>query len=148
MRSTTNDTQKLGARLDSLLASRFAHRPDQNRIRRASELPRRLEHCVGRLAFDCEWRAYRLTAGVFFAAGRSSALGAGTTSRSAIEVYFLDDSAAVYSAAVWEHDARHGWWLDSIITPSYDCERGWWMEALSRSAHTALVLQGGDPDGG
>jgi hypothetical protein len=48
----------------------------------------------------------------------------------AIDVYFLDETAAVYCAGVWAYDGAHGWWLDAVLDLSFDCERGWWIDAL------------------
>jgi hypothetical protein len=79
---------------------------------------------------DAEWRAYGDADQVFFAIARSHSHGPQPQGALSIDVYFLDENAAVYSAGVWEHDRKHGWWLDSVLDLSYDCEHGWWLDVL------------------
>jgi hypothetical protein len=119
-----------GASLDDLLASRFLPKQWVGRIWTAGELPTRLKGCVGNLVADAEWRAYSDEGRIFFAVARRHASVAPGASATAIDVYFLDSNAAVYSAGVWEYDRKHGWWMDSILGVSYDCDHGWWLEAL------------------
>jgi len=119
-----------GASLDDLLASRFLPKQWVGRIWGASELPERLEGCVRDLVPDAEWRAYGDEGRIFFAIARRHAAVTRASSAAAIDVYFLDSNAAVYSAAVWEYDCKHGWWLDSILDVSYDCDHGWWSDVL------------------
>ena len=127
----TSHCQSSGALLDDLLASRFLPRRWACRIWTGAELPSRLAHCARHLAPDAEWRAYGDEDRIFFAVARAP-VGA-PQSPAAIEVYFLDDNAAVYSAGVWEHDSQHGWWLDSVLELSYDSDYGWWLPALINS---------------
>lgn len=136
---------KPGMRLDHLLASRFALRPDQTIIRRAAELPASLQRRVSTLTSECEWRAYRVANSVFCAIGRSASAGRADPDSAAIEVYLLDSRAAVYSATVWQYDDRHGWWQDSMVDISYDCERGWWSDALTRPPMTMPGSSSGRP---
>jgi hypothetical protein len=132
-----------GACLDDLLATRFLPRRWASRIWSARELPVPLENCVMHLAKDSEWRAYGEGGHIFFAVARahsaahgSSAYGAAAQSGDvAIDVYFLDDHAAVYSAGVWQYDPHQGWWLDAVIDASYDCESGWSAAGLREPSH-------------
>jgi hypothetical protein len=120
-----------GACLDDLLASRFLPRRSAARIWSASELPSRLEQCARNLAADTEWRAYGDEERIFFAIARPHAAAAAAQARMAIDVYFLDDNAAVYCAGLWEYDDSHGWWLDAVLDLSYDCDNGWWFDELT-----------------
>jgi hypothetical protein len=119
-----------GASLDDLLSSRFLPKQWVGRIWAASELPTRLEGCVRNLVPNAEWRAYSDEGRIFFAVARRHAALTRAASAEAIDVYFLDSNAAVYSAAVWEYDCKHGWWLDAILDVSYDCDHGWWPDVL------------------
>jgi hypothetical protein len=120
-----------GALLDDLLASRFLSRQWPYRVRTAGELPARLQHCAINLAPSAEWRAYADEDRVLFAVARAhSGESPSPSSETAVDVYFLDGNAAVYSAGVWAHDGKHGWWLDSVLDLCYDCDRGWWLDAL------------------
>ena len=121
----------LGARFDHLLTSRFALQSKKNRVSAPGKLPHRLEQCVNRLVPACEWRAYRSAHGIFFAIARTSKSGERPEADAGLEVYFLDADASVYSAVRWEHDATHGWWLDSVLELTYDCKYGWWLDALT-----------------
>jgi hypothetical protein len=126
--------RSLGARLDSLLATRFAAQQAGRRIAAPADLPLRLEHLVHGLAPTCVWRAYRAAERTFFAVARPPAAAQQPQGGGALEAYFLDDDARVYSAAVWEYDPKHGWWLDSVLSLAYDCEHGWWLSALTAPA--------------
>jgi hypothetical protein len=126
----TTDGPGPGACLDDLLASRFLPRRWAKRIWSASDLPSRLEHCARNLAPDTEWRAYGDDDRIFFAIARLHVAKPGAPASTAIDVYFLDNDAAVYCAGVWEYDRAHGWWLDDVLDLSYDCEHGWWFDAL------------------
>jgi hypothetical protein len=142
--SPSPDSASAGARLDDLLASRFLPRGWATRIWSACDLPRRLEHCARSLSSNTEWRAYGAEDHIFFAIAREHLSAPHAEPSAAIDVYFLDDKAAVYSAGVWEHDLKHGWWLDSVLDLSYDCEHGWWLEGLmdaKTSLHPAAVAQ-------
>jgi len=122
-----------GACLDDLLASRFLPRRWANRIWLASELPDPLERCTRTLVSHSEWRAYCYDDRILFAVARTHASDTRPGSGAALDVYFLDDSGSVYSAGVWEYDAKHGWWLDAVLDLSYDCEHGWWIDGLMDS---------------
>jgi hypothetical protein len=124
--------QCAGARLDDLLASRFLARREPGRIRSVAGLPPRLEDCVRNLADDSEWRAYGGIHRTFLAIARTHVAESRLPPSVAIDVYFLDENAAVYSAGVWDYDCQHGWWLDSVIDASYDCDHGWWLGALMK----------------
>jgi hypothetical protein len=119
-----------GARLDNLIASRFLSGRWASRVWSSSDLPSRLSRCVGSLTADSEWRAYSDGERIFFAIAREHTDESQVVSATAIDVYFLDDSAAIYSAGVWEYDSKHGWWLDAVLDLSYDCDHGWWHDAL------------------
>jgi hypothetical protein len=129
-----------GVLLDELLVSRFLPRRWAYRVWTAAQLPSRLLHCVRNLGSNAVWRAYGDQEQLFFAVARAPIGEPHSRSSAAIEVYFLDGNAAVYSAGVWEHDSKHGWWLDSVPELSYDCEHGWWLDALiDRPASTDSV---------
>jgi hypothetical protein len=129
-----------GACLDDLLATRFLPRRWASRIWSARELSGPLENCAMHLAVGSEWRAYGEDGHIFFAVARAH--GAAELSADvAIDVYFLDDNASVYSAAVWEYDPDHGWWLDSVIDASYDCEHGWWVAGLREPSKPVSAQQ-------
>jgi hypothetical protein len=128
--------QSPGACLDDLLASRFLPKRWIGRIWAAGDLPSRLEDCVRNLVPDAEWRAYGDEGQIFFAVAHRHASSHPAEYATAIDVYFLDGNAAVYSAGVWEYDRQHGWWLDALLDVSYDCERGWWLDTLVRRATT------------
>jgi hypothetical protein len=120
----------VGASLDDLLASRFLPSRSATRIRCAGDLPTRLERCAKNLMSNSEWRAYGDEDRIFFAIARAHLTDERSDAVAAIDVFFLDDNAAVYSAGVWEYDRKHGWWLDSVLDLSYDCEHGWWLDVL------------------
>lgn len=128
-----------GAHLDELLASRFLPQHWARRIRRAQDLPARLQHRVARLAPDSEWRAYSDGVRIFFAIARLHAPDVARASGMALDVYFLDRDGVVYSAAVWVNDSKQGWWLDAVLDASYDCEQGWWFEALFDAQPPAMA---------
>jgi hypothetical protein len=119
-----------GACLDDLLASRFLPKKWMRRIWSARELPPRLQHCVHALRSGSEWRAYGDEDQIFFAIARMHAADASGASATAIDAYFLDESAVVYAAGVWNFDRQAGWWLDAVMESSYDCEHGWWLGAV------------------
>jgi hypothetical protein len=125
-----------GACLDDLLASRFLPKRWVGRIWAAVDLPSPLQDCVRNLVPEAEWRAYSDEGQIFFAIARGHAADHPAGSATAIDVYFLDSAAAVYSAGVWEFDRNHGWWLDALLDVSYDCERGWWLDNVVRQATT------------
>jgi hypothetical protein len=120
-----------GACLDDLLASRFLPRRPATRIWSVSGLPSRLEQCARKLAPGTEWRAYIDDGRIFFAIARAHAGASAAQAHRAIDVYFLDDNAAVYCAGLWEYDDSHGWWLDAVLDLSYDCDHGWWFDDLT-----------------
>jgi hypothetical protein len=126
----TIDSRSPGACLDDLLASRFLPARRAVRILRA-QLPTRLQDCVRNLASDSEWRAYGDADRIFFAIAHVHVGKSKPQSATALDVYFLDENAAVYCAGVWEHDRNHGWWLDAVLDLSYDCDRGWWFDKLT-----------------
>jgi len=136
--SPTTHSPSPGACLDALLASRFLPQTWAGRILSANQLPDRLQECVRNLAPGSEWRAYgQADRGdaesgdadrIFFAIARLHRGRPAAQSATALDVYFLDENAAVYCAGVWEHDRHHGWWLDAVLDLSYDCERGWWID--------------------
>jgi hypothetical protein len=128
--SSTDYRPGAGACLDDLLASRFLPRRRVSRICTASRLPARLARCTRTLVSNSEWRAYRYDERILFAIARPHASDQSDDPMPAIDVYFLDDRASVYSAGVWDYDSRHGWWLDAVLDLSYDCEHGWWVDAL------------------
>lgn len=130
MHISINARSPVGMRLDDLLDSRFALQSAQGRVLRSARLPLRLERCVNRLAPTCVWRAFQGAATMFCAIARTSFEGRQSGGAEPLEVYFLDSDAAVYSAAVWEHDSVRGWWLDSLLDLSYDSENGWWLGPL------------------
>jgi hypothetical protein len=138
----TTDGPGPGACLEDLLASRFLPRRWTTRIWSASELPSRLEQCARHLAPDTEWRAYGDDERVFFAIARVHTAKPAAQASVAIDVYFLDDNAAVYCAGVWEYDRAHGWWLDDVLDLSYDCEHGWWFESLKDPAASDRRTEG------
>jgi hypothetical protein len=119
-----------GARLDNLIASRFLSGRWASRVWSTSDLPGGLSRCVVNLTPGSEWRAYADGERIFFAVAREHTNASQVASATAIDVYFLDDTAAVYSAGVWEYDCKHGWWLDAVLDLSYDCDHGWWVDAL------------------
>jgi len=119
-----------GACLDDLLGSRFLPPRWAARIWSVGELPSRLEHCARNLRPEFEWRAYGDADRIFFAIARVHAAKPNAQPTVAIDVYFLDEKAAVYCAGVWEYDRAQGWWLDDVLDLSYDCEHGWWFEDL------------------
>ncbi len=121
--------RSLRARLDDLLSSRFALQSQQDRITRTEELSPALQCCVNRLAPACAWRAHSAVEGVFCAIARDASRARGAAPGD-LEAYFVDTHGWVYSAAVWAHDSKHGWWLNSILEPCYDCDNGWWLGAL------------------
>jgi len=127
----TTDSPSPGACLDDLLASRFLPACQAVRIRCASRLPTRLQDCARNLARDSDWRAYGDADRIFFAIARLHAAKSKSQPATALDVYFLDENAAVYCAGVWEHDRNHGWWLDAVLDLSYDCDRGWWFDKLT-----------------
>jgi hypothetical protein len=102
------------------------------RIGSASDLPDRLQRCARTLRFGSEWRAYGDKDQIFFAIARMHEPDAGEVPATAIDAYFLDESAAVYAAGVWNFDRRTGWCLDAVMKPSFDCEHGWWLGAVLR----------------
>jgi hypothetical protein len=128
--NVTPRTARAGARLEDLLASRFLLGREAGRIRSAGDLPFPLEQCAGKLAPDLHWRAYGHDNRIFFAIARAHDDRGRHPSSAAIDVYLLDERAAAYSGGVWDHDIKHGWWLDSVLEPSYACEHGWWLDAL------------------
>jgi hypothetical protein len=119
----------IGTCLDDLLASRFLARSYPRRIQSSDELPPALERCVTNLSAEPVWRAHGDGERLLFAIG-SAHLGDEQDAAPAIDVYFLDENAAVYCAGVWVHDRVHGWWLDAVLDLSYDCEHGWWIDTL------------------
>jgi hypothetical protein len=121
-----------GACLDDLLVSRFLPKRRMGRIGSASDLPDRLRRCAHALRLGSEWRAYGDEDQVFFAIARMHEPAASEAPATAIDAYFLDESAAVYAAGVWSFDHRTGWCLDAVMEPSYDCEHGWWLGAVLR----------------
>jgi hypothetical protein len=125
------NSPSLGACLDDLLASRFLPQCWAGRIIAASQLPDRLQACTQNLAPGSEWRAHGDADQIFFAIARVHAAKPKAQPATALDVYFLDENAAVYCAGVWEHDRRHGWWLDAVLDLSYDCDRGWWFDNLT-----------------
>jgi hypothetical protein len=131
-----------GACLDDLLASRFLPRRWASRIWTANELPVRLARCARSLAPGSEWRAYGDDGHVLFAIARTHKADPPRDSEAAIDVFFLDDHAAVYSAGVWQYDHRHGWCLDALLDLSYDCEHGWWLDALMSPPPTPVAPSG------
>jgi hypothetical protein len=102
------------------------------RIWYACELPTRLQRCAQALRSGSEWRAYGEEDQIFFAIARMHAPDTSEAPATAIDAYFLDASAAVYAAGVWNFDRQTGWWLDAVMEPSYDCEHGWWLGAVLR----------------
>jgi len=132
----------LGARLDHLLSSRFLPAHWAKRIWVAAQLPLPLARCVRNLAPDTEWRAYTDDIRVFFAIGRWHSDGSQDDSCTAIDAYFLDASAAVYSAGTWAYTREQGWWLDAVLPASYDAQHGWWLEAVmaaTAARHVARI---------
>jgi hypothetical protein len=140
----------LAARLDNLLSSRFALQTRQRRLCAAADLPAPLRQAIRQLVPRCEWRAFGpVDTEVFVAIARAHQRECRATT-SALELYQMDASASVYAAAVWEHDPKRGWWLDSVLDPSYDCDHGWWLADLidmpavlppSRSRRPAALLE-------
>jgi hypothetical protein len=135
--TVTARTPSPGACLDDLLASRFLPKQWTARIWTESALPGRLQHCARNLPPDSEWRAYGDEDRIFFAVARAHARERPLGAAPAVDVYFLDANAAVYSAAVWQYDSRHGWWLDALLDLSYDCEHGWALGVLFESCADA-----------
>jgi hypothetical protein len=119
-----------GTCLDHLLASRFLPSRWSSPIESSSELPAPLERCARNLRADAEWRAYSDEDRILFAIARTHSLDTPADSMPAIDVYFLDDGAAVYSAGVWEYDSKHGWWLDAVLDLSYDYQEGGCLDFL------------------
>jgi hypothetical protein len=140
----TTDSASLGACLDDLLASRFLPQCWAGRILEPSQLPDRLQQCTQNLAPDSEWRAYGDADRIFFAIARVHRAKLKSPSGTALDVYFLDENAAVYCAGVWEHDRNHGWWLDAVLDLSYDCDRGWWFDELTDPDASIDRRSGGD----
>jgi hypothetical protein len=136
-----------GACLDDLLVSRFLPKRWTGRILSASDLPDRLQRCARTLRSGSEWRAYGDADQIFFAIARMHEPDASEAPATAIDAYFLDESAAVYAAGVWNFDHRAGWCLEAVMKPSFDGEHGWWLGALLRPrapvaeapVHRALV---------
>jgi hypothetical protein len=119
-----------GAVLEDLLASRFLSRRWARRVGSYRDLPPCLERCARGLAVDLEWRAYLDDDRLLFAVARLNCAPRRRDPETALDVYFMDENASIYSAGVWEYDALHGWWLDAVLDLSYDCERGWWLDGL------------------
>ncbi len=132
-------TALLGATLDELLASRFLPRRWTERIWSAYELPEKLQDCVRRLAPNLIWRAYRDEDRTFFAIARVHGEEAEDESTREVDLFLLDEQAAVFSAGVWAHDLEHGWWLDAVLPLSFDSEHGWWLDTLLDSRVVATV---------
>ncbi len=121
-----------GACLDDLLVSRFLPKRWMGRIGSACDLPRPLQRCARKLRLGSEWRAYGDEDQIFFAIARMHEHDTSELPAMAIDAYFLDKSAAVYAAGVWNFDPRTGWWLEAVMQPSYDCDHGWWLGAVLR----------------
>jgi hypothetical protein len=132
MRKTAiSPSGSLGSRLDSLLNSRFALQARQRRITGAADLPVPLSRTIRQLMPQCEWRAFGAAdSELFVAIARPRPRDRGAMASSGLEVYQMDAGASVYAAAVWEHDPKRGWWLDSVLDLSYDCDHGWWLADL------------------
>jgi hypothetical protein len=128
---------RLLSRLDDLLSSRFASQVHFDPIVRHEELPPRLHHCITNLRSTCVWRAHRTTEGVFCAIARAP-IGPARSAGYDMEVYLIDDVGRAYCAAVWAHDREHGWWLDSVLSPSFDGQYGWWLGPLMVASDSAL----------
>jgi hypothetical protein len=126
--------QNTGACLDDLRTSRFLPKRWVGRISAARDSPSRLGEYVRNLVPDAEWRAYSDEEQIIFAVARRHT--GEPESATAIDVYFLDGNAVVYSAGAWEFDSKHGWWLGALLDVSYDCERGWWHDGLNRQKTT------------
>lgn len=124
----------LATRLDDLLATRFTLQSRHHRITCAADLPVPLERIVQRLARRCEWRAFGVAGEVFTTVARARREARTACAAGALEVYLLDTLGMVYSACLWEHDSKRGWWrgwwLDSVLDLSYDCDHGWWLADL------------------
>lgn len=119
-----------GAALDDLLASRFLSKRWARRVGSPLDLPPCLERCARGLAVDLEWRAYLDDDRLLFAVARLTRAPRRRDPATALDVYFMDEKASIYSAGVWEYDVQHGWWLDAVLDLSYDCESGWWLDGL------------------
>jgi glycosyltransferase A (GT-A) superfamily protein (DUF2064 family) len=133
------DKPQIDACLDDLLASRFLTTSCAERVRSSRDLPSALERCVNNLGSELVWRAYGDADRMLFAI----ALAHAATEQNAvlaIDVYFLDRSAAVYCAGVWAYDRTHGWWLDAVLDLSYDYEHGWWIATLMPKTATASTV--------
>jgi hypothetical protein len=135
---TLSHSRSPGNCLDDLLASRFLPKRWAGRIWSAEELTPRLAQCTKRLAPNSEWRAYGDQDEILFAIARTHA-GPNSITDAAIDVYFLDSSASVYSAGVWAYDRQHGWWLDALLDLSYDSEHGWWLDVLAEPRLDTVV---------
>ena len=130
-----DNVQSLGARLDDLLASHFHSNRPVDRIWLSSDLPPRLQRCANKLPPGSEWRAHRDETRVSCVIARTHVRALPLIyGQIGLDVYFLAEDGAVYSAGVWEHNRQHGWWLDAVLDASYDCESGWWFGALVSSA--------------
>jgi len=128
----------LGAQLEQLLTSRFLPARRTSRVWLPSELPPRLERCVRRLAPDTEWRAYTDDVRMFFAIAHPAPDQEYDAASASMDVYFLDNDAAVYSAGKWAYTREQGWWLDAVLPPSYDPQNGWWLNAVMVQAEDPL----------
>jgi hypothetical protein len=126
----TSGAASPGAVLDDLLGSRFLSKRCARRVGSFRDLPPCLERCARGLACDLEWRAYLSDDRLLFAVARLTYAPRRRDPATALDVYFMDENASIYSAAVWEYDPLHGWWLDAVLDVSYDCERGWWLDGL------------------
>jgi hypothetical protein len=124
----------VGSALEDLLATRFLPKRWARRVWSAADLPPRLERCVAGLVHGCEWRAYGDEDEVFFAIARQRAGDLHCSTSVSLEVFLLDAEAAVYAAGVWQHDPKHGWWLDALIELSYDFEHGWWFDHVAQAS--------------
>ena len=133
---STDHLNGLASRLDDLLSSRFAAQVHFDPIVRLDELPPLLHKCITSLQSACVWRAHRTTDGVFCAIARAP-IGPGKRSESDMEVYLIDGLGRAYCAAVWAHDRAQGWWLDSVLNPSFDGQYGWWLGPLMVAADSS-----------
>jgi hypothetical protein len=115
------------AGLDDLLASRFLPNRPTNRVLSIADLPTQLANCARNLVAHSAWRAYSDEGKLLFAVARAHISDGVERFSTAIDVYFLDGNAEVYSAGVWEYDPQHGWWLDAVLKLAYDCDQGWWL---------------------
>ncbi len=136
---TLRSPSTLGACLDDLLGSRFLPKRWVGRVWSVSDLPRQLQYCANLLLPDTEWRAYSDDDQLLFAVARPHIDDMEDAPGTAIEVYFLDASAAVYAAGVWQHNLKNGWWLDSLLDLSYDCDHGWWLDRVMQPPAPAVV---------